>query len=158
MLVKIRSAIKNDLESLDELMFLLHDHHYQAQPELFKTAQEIEQEKSIARYLEHPECLVFVAEKDAEIIGFITAHFCELVSSISKPIPMGSIDEFYVHPKYRNGEVSTALFHRIEKTLFDYGVAQLFVEVWDFNQVGQGFYKKMGFQPHIHCLRKSLIN
>ena len=73
MMLQIRAARENDLESLNELMFQLHDHHHQAQPELFKTAQEIEQEKSIDRYLEHPECLVFVAEKDAEIIGFITA-------------------------------------------------------------------------------------
>ncbi|MBD1576986.1 MULTISPECIES: GNAT family N-acetyltransferase [Vibrio] len=155
--VTIRSATNQDLECLNELMYQLHDHHHQAQPELFKTAQDVEQEKSIARYIEHPECLVFVAEKDQKILGFITGHFCELISSICKPLPMGSIDEFFILPEHRNTGVSVALFERIESTLFAYGVVQLFVEVWDFNQAGKAFYNKMEFESHIHYLRKSLI-
>ena len=68
----LRAAQHKDLEQLNELMFELHHHHYLASPEHFKTAEEIEQEKSIARYLDDPECLVYVALKGELIVGFVT--------------------------------------------------------------------------------------
>ncbi|MFV0576608.1 MAG: GNAT family N-acetyltransferase [Vibrio sp.] len=155
----IKAASKIDLPELDELMFQLHDEHHQQCPDLFKTAEDIEQEKSIARYLESPEALVFVAKQDStgEIIGFVSGHFCELVSTVSKAIPMGSIDELYVVPSYRQTGVAESLLNKIEQTLTDYGVQQLFVEVWAFNQSAQSLYQKRGFQHHIHWLRKSVV-
>ena len=67
-------------------MYQLHDEHHQQCPELFKTASEIEEEKSISRYLDDPDCIVYVAEFNGAVIGFVTAHFCELVSTVSKPV------------------------------------------------------------------------
>jgi GNAT superfamily N-acetyltransferase len=90
------------------------------------------------------------------VIGFITGHFCELISAVSKPVLMGSVDEFYVLPCYRNQSVGQQLLARIERELKNYGVVQLFVEVWDFNQKAQQFYQQVGFDAHIHWLRKPL--
>ncbi|OZT82257.1 hypothetical protein CIK04_26810 [Vibrio sp. 03_296] len=60
--VVLSAARPSDLEALNDLMFDLHDEHHLQCPEFFKSAEEIEQEKSIARYLDDPECLVFVAK------------------------------------------------------------------------------------------------
>ena len=152
----LRAAQYKDLEQLNELMFELHHHHYLASPEHFKTAEEIEQEKSIARYLDDPECLVYVALKGELIAGFVTGHFCELISTVSKPVQMGSIDELYVLPDYRKESIAESLFEKLERTFDDYGVQQVFVEVWDFNSPAKHFYQKMGFIPHIQWMRKSL--
>ncbi|MGR5239099.1 N-acetyltransferase family protein [Vibrio alfacsensis] len=152
----IKPACFHDLESLNDLMFELHDEHHLQSPELFKTAEEIEQEKSIARYLDNPECLVFVAKNEDDIIGFISGHFCELISTVSKPVMMGSIDELYVLPEYRKQGAAKALVERMEATFLDYGVKQMFVEVWDFNQTAMTLYENHGFGHHIHWLRKSL--
>ncbi|NMV12961.1 N-acetyltransferase, partial [Vibrio parahaemolyticus] len=95
----IKPACFSDLELLNDLMFELHDEHHLQSPELFKTAEEIEQEKSIARYIDDPECLVYVAKQGDEIIGFISGHFCELISTVSQPVMMGSVDELYVLPE-----------------------------------------------------------
>ncbi|WPC72494.1 GNAT family N-acetyltransferase [Vibrio porteresiae] len=154
--IDFKSARAQHLEQLNELMFALHDEHHQACPDHFKTAEEIEQEKSIARYLDDPECLVYVALADETVIGFATGHFCELVSTVSKPVLMGSIDELYVVPKYRSKGVASRLCARLEQTMREYGVTQLFVEVWDFNTGAQDFYQDMGFGHHIHWLRKSI--
>jgi len=143
-----------DLESLNHLMYELHDEHHRSCPEHFKTAEEIEQEKSIARYLDMPECLVYVAKHDDVIVGFITGHFCELVSSVSKPVPMGSIDELYVTPPFRKQGVASLLYRKLESTFVDYGVEQVFVEVWAFNTTAHRFYEDSGFEPHISWLRK----
>ncbi|YCO05120.1 GNAT family N-acetyltransferase [Vibrio sp. VNB-15] len=152
----IKPALFDDLEQLNELMFELHDEHHLQSPELFKTAEEIEQEKSIARYLDNPDCLVYVARVEDEIIGFVSGHFCELISTVSKPVMMGSVDELYVLPEYRKQGAAKALIEKIEATFVDYGVRQMFVEVWDFNQTAMLLYKNQGFGHHIHWLRKPL--
>ncbi|BCN24238.1 GNAT family N-acetyltransferase [Vibrio alfacsensis] len=152
----IKPASFEDLESLNDLMFELHDEHHHQSPEFFKTAEEIEQEKSIARYLDDPECLVFVAAINETVIGFVSGHFCELISTVSKPVLMGSIDELYVVPEYRKQGVAKQLIDRMETMFLDYGVQQMFVEVWDFNQTAMSLYGKHGFGHHIHWLRKTL--
>ena len=154
--VTLRAAKHADLEQLNELMFNLHHHHHLASPEHFKTAEEIEQEKSIARYLDDPECLVYVALKGELIVGFISGHFCELISTVSKPVPMGSVDELFVLLDYRKESIAEKLFSKVEATFDDYGVEQVFVEVWDFNSPAKDFYQKMGFTPHIQWMRKAL--
>ncbi|MEZ9574507.1 N-acetyltransferase family protein [Vibrio sp. 10N.261.55.F4] len=154
--VTLRAAKHTDLEQLNELMFELHHHHHLASPEHFKTAEEIEQEKSIARYLDDPECLVYVALKGELIVGFISGHFCELISTVSKSVPMGSVDELFVLPDYRKESIAEKLFSKVEATFDDYGVEQVFVEVWDFNSPAKDFYQKMGFTPHIQWMRKAL--
>lgn len=154
--VSLQAAQIADLEILNQLMFDLHDEHHRACPEYFKTAEEVEQEKSIARYIENPDCLVLVAKFDTQIVGFITGYFSELVSSVSKPVPMGSIDELYVMPQYRQQGIARQLFSRLEQTFVEYGVAEVFVEVWDFNKEAQLFYQDVGFSHHIHWLRKSV--
>lgn len=154
--LSIRAVNQNDLEQLNELMYLLHDEHHQQSPEFFKTAEDIEQEKSIARYLDNPECLVFVAVQEANIVGFITGHFCELVSTVSKPVQMGSIDELYVVQSQRQNGVARALCQTIEKRFEEYGVREMFVEVWDFNRPANRLYQELGFVNHINWLRKPL--
>ena len=154
--VIIRVAHSHDLEQLNELMFKLHDEHHDQCPDHFKTAQEIEQDKSIARYINAPDCFVLVACIDNDIVGFITAHFCELTSSVSKPIQMGSVDELYVVPETRKFGIATQLYRDVEKRFDEYGVKQVFVEVWGFNQAALQLYQDFGFVHHIHWLRKPI--
>ncbi|MDN3610104.1 GNAT family N-acetyltransferase [Vibrio ostreicida] len=152
--IEIRTAQVADLEQLNALMFRLHDEHHTQCPEHFKSAVEIEQEKSIARYLDDPEAVVFVALETNNIVGFVSGHFCELVSTVSKPVQMGSIDELYVTPECRQLGIAKLLCHEIEQRFDEYGVQQIFVEVWDFNNTALEFYYDAGFSHHIHWLRK----
>ncbi|WP_260258533.1 GNAT family N-acetyltransferase [Vibrio intestinalis] len=146
----------NDLEMLNDLMYELHHEHHLQAPDSFKTAEEIEQEKSIARYLDNPDCLVFVAKINDEIVGFITGHFCELISTVSQPVQMGSVDELYVSPSYRGKGIANALYQTLEQRFSEYGVKEVFVEVWHFNQGACEFYFDSGFSHHIHWLRKPI--
>lgn len=156
--IVLSAAQFGDLEPLNQLMFDLHDEHHHSCPEYFKTAQEIEQEKSIARYLDDPQCLVYIAKVNETIVGFVTGHFCELISTVSKPVLMGSIDELYVHPLFRQQGVARELLTHLEHTFITYGVKEIFVEVWEFNQTAQQLYQASGFTHHIHWLRKSVTS
>ncbi|WED25179.1 GNAT family N-acetyltransferase [Vibrio sp. DW001] len=156
--IKIRPACLDDLGQLNSLMFDLHDYHHQSMPTDIKTPEEIEKQKSIARYMHDPECLVYVAIDPIQdnVVGFITGHFCELISVVSQPTQMGSVDEVFVSPEYRNQSVANQLMQRLEKTFEEYGVKKIFVEVWQFNQHALKFYEKSGFNHHIHWLCKSI--
>ncbi|MGO1296372.1 MAG: GNAT family N-acetyltransferase [Vibrio sp.] len=154
--VVVRPACSEDLPILNQLMFQLHDEHHRECPDYFKSAQEIEGQKSIAQYLDDPECLVFVATIENQVIGFISGHFCELVSTVSKSVLMGSIDELYVESNVRHHGVAKQLMGRIEQMFQQYGIKEIFVEVWDFNVGARGFYHSSGFTQHIHWLRKSV--
>ena len=99
---------------------------------------------------------MYIATIEEEIVGFITGHFCELKALVSKPVQMGSIDEIFVIEEYRSSGIASQLFERIEKTFKEYGVKQVFVEVWDFNRSALAVYDKLGFNPHIHWLRKAI--
>ena len=156
--ITIRPANTADLVVLNQLMFDLHDEHHQQCPEHFKSASDIEESKSIARYLDDPECLVFVACRNDKILGFITGHFCELISSVSKPVQMGSIDEIFIEKEIRSAGIGRELCKHLEQVFLDYGVREVFVEVWDFNKSALGFYVKSGFCNHIHWLRKTLVS
>ncbi|MGF1747884.1 MULTISPECIES: N-acetyltransferase family protein [Vibrio] len=158
----IRSAKADDLETLNELMYELHQYHHKAVPEDFKSAEEVQQEKSIARYLDSPECLVLVLTVDGsqsfdnQIVGFVTAQFCELVSPISRACLVGNIDELFVLPSYRQHGYAQALLAEAEQRLSELGASQIMVEVWNFNRAALNLYNKEGFSPHIHCLRKKI--
>ncbi|GMQ46631.1 GNAT family N-acetyltransferase [Vibrio sp. 10N] len=161
--ISLRSATIQDLDILNDLMFELHDHHHSAVPTDFKSADEVQQEKSIARYLDSPDCLVLVATASSitksdnpKIVGFVTAQFCELTSPISKPSLVGNIDELFVTPSWRQHGIAEALLVEAQTRLEHLGATQLMVEVWDFNQSALNLYKKQGFFPHIHCLRKKI--
>lgn len=152
----IRRATYNDLPVLEQQMYLLHDEHYQAEPEHFKTADQVMEEKRIAEYIDAPDALVYVAEQEGKVIGFVTGHFGELISTVSKPMMMGSIDELYVLAEYRRQGAGKRLLDRCFSEFEDYGVKQVFVEVWDFNQHAVELYQQLGFEHHIHWLRKGL--
>ncbi|SJL83156.1 GNAT family N-acetyltransferase [Vibrio palustris] len=152
----VRPACSEDLEHLNELMFCLHNEHHVQCPDYFKSAEDIEADKSIAQYLDHPECLVFVATIDSDIVGFVSGHFCELVSPVSQPLMMGSIDELYVKPARRHQSIAGDLMDRVESVFKQYGIKEIFVEVWDFNVGARTFYQNSGFTQHIHWLRKSI--
>lgn len=152
----IRHASQEDLPILEKLMYQLHDEHHRAEPIHFKTAQDVMLEKSIEQYVHAPDAIVFVAYSEQKLVGFITGHFGEFESSISKAVMMGSIDELYVEQESRNNGIGSKLLRRCAKEFDDYGIKHIMVEVWDFNQAALKLYASLGYESHIHCLRKTI--
>lgn len=152
----IRRANYDDLPILEQLMYRLHDEHHHAEPEHFKAPEQILEEKKIVEYINAPDALLYVAVDNSVLVGFVTAHFGELSSTVSKPVMMGTIDELYVVTEQRCNGIGKRLLQRCIDEFDDYGVKQVFVEVWEFNQSAISLYQHIGFKHHIHCLRKGL--
>ncbi len=155
-MLRVRIANYDDLESLNSMMYELHDYHHRNEPDHIKSADESLELKNITHYLDSPDCLVYVAEMNEEVVGFVTGHFCELTSIISQPVFMGSVDELWVCPSFRQQGIAQALCDKLDKRFAEYGVKRVFVEVWDFNQSAIAFYQKARFKHQIHMLYKDL--
>lgn len=152
--LRVRAAHVDDLESLNEMMYCLHEEHHELSPVLFRPPEQIE--KSIAVYIDHPECLVFVAEVDNEVVGFVSGYFGQYESPVSQPVLMGTADELYITKPMRQHGLGAKLMEKLERNFIDYGAKFMFVEVWDKNKSAVAFYRRNGFINHIHCLMKDL--
>ncbi|WP_325205885.1 GNAT family N-acetyltransferase, partial [Vibrio sp. 03_296] len=80
---------------------------------------------------------------DEEVVGLCQGILRADFDS-ERPLQMGSVDELYVGKPFRQQGIAEALLARIEQTFRDYGVEQVFVEVWDFNQTAIAVYEKNG--------------
>lgn len=152
--IVIKRARLEELSDLETMMYALHHEHYLLFPDHFKPAQEVMQDKNIAEYLTMPEGLVFVAYVDDLLVAFVTGHFGQLISLVSKNVTMGSIDELFVQPEYRGLGIAKQLIERCNREFEDYGVEQIFVEVWSGNRNAVSVYQQSGFGEHIQYLRK----
>lgn len=108
-------------------------------------------------YLTHPESLIFVAIEQHQIVGFVAGQLSQIESPLRPTYTIGSLDHWYVDEAHRKGGIGQALLARIEKGFVDFGVKQVMVEVWAFNQDALRHYQKKGYRAHIHCLQKRLI-
>jgi ribosomal protein S18 acetylase RimI-like enzyme len=157
---KIKPASRIHLSQLRAMMRQLHAEHHQREPDQFKTPEDVEKSKDIATYYDDPNCLIFVALDDSlkgsPCVGFISGHFCELTSSVSKPITMGSVDELFVLSSHRKQGIGKDLLEQLSARFKLYGASQLFVEVWHSNVGAVEMYQQFGFSHHIHWLRKPL--
>jgi ribosomal protein S18 acetylase RimI-like enzyme len=157
---KLRAATLDDLSQLRQLMYDLHDDHHQQVPEFFNTAEEIEKTKDIEKYLNHPECYVYVMhlEGSDDLVAFATGHFSDLKSLVSPKVKIGCIDELYVLPQYRRHGFADKLCARLEQEFAYIGAKEVFIEVWDFNKPALSLYDKLGYSKHIHWIRKSIAS
>lgn len=157
---EIKPATRKHLLQLRDMMRALHEEHHLRDPDLFKEPDDVEKSKDIATYLDDPNCLVYVVidkqQSKRTCVAFISGHFCELISTVSKPIMMGSVDELYVKPEWRHKGLGRALMDHLNHVLKQYGATQVFVEVWHSNIEAVKMYQEYGFSHHIHWLRKAL--
>ena len=77
------------------------------------------------------ERLVFVAERDSEIIGFATFE------------PDGHLDYIYAHRRFQRQGVASALFQRMEQEAISRGVTRIFAEA---SMTARPFFERVGFQ------------
>jgi ribosomal protein S18 acetylase RimI-like enzyme len=150
-------ATNQDHARLTELCLCLYQYHHANQPQLVKLPQRDEIEDELTNYLNNPECFVFIAKCKDQTVGFVSGQLYQIISPLSKPDSLGSIDHWYVANEWRGMGIGGALLTKIEREFNDYGVDRLTVEVWDFNESALKTYQKRGFKAHLHCLTKATV-
>lgn len=94
--------------------------------------------ETLAGELRRSSTVVFVAEREGEVVGFVHA-----VRSGAE----GNILRVYVAPGNRGEGVGSALLERARRELFERGVDRVKAMVLAANERGNAFYRGSGFEP-----------
>jgi ribosomal protein S18 acetylase RimI-like enzyme len=90
----------------------------------------------------HPACMIWLAYKDAEAVGFTV---CFLGFSTFAARPLINIHDISVRPDCRGLGVGKLLMDAIEAKARELRCAKMTLEVRADNQVARGLYRKLGF-------------
>jgi len=86
--------------------------------------------------------LLFVAEKNNKVVGFIWGTFINY--GISR---YGYIDELFVKQEFRGKEIGSSLIKRILEEFKKLKAWSLFVSIEKRDKKVLSFYRKLGFKP-----------
>jgi ribosomal protein S18 acetylase RimI-like enzyme len=112
------------------------DHNIEEKFGLPKDSWQEKKRRSIEKELEKPE-LVFVAEEDGQVVGFITTQ----IDGDTGRIPNLGVDS-----AYRGRGLGKALIAHALDFFRQQGLKLARIETLDQNEVGKNLYPKMGFQ------------
>ncbi len=153
---KVRRAKNSDLDFMRIALFELNKMHHEAVPDRFKTPEEIDTSKNLTHYIRKETYFAFVAEADGSLVGFIAGNVSERVSSITKSMVMGTIDELFVSESHRGLSVGSKLIQEFENECKRRGASEISVEIWEFNEKARAFYKAHGLSTWVRCASKKL--
>jgi len=144
-MINIRKAHKKDIEILSILwneLILFH----KSKNIIFPITQDWKKlkEEELEWIIESRQVLIYVAEADAKVIGYIRG-------SIRKIPPLydikneGSIEEIYIMPEYRRRGLATQLVRCIMEDFKEKEVDYIDIHVDQDNDIGQKFWDGLGF-------------
>lgn len=94
-------------------------------------------ENILKNYLDTPNTLLYIAEFNFEVIGFVI--FTLLFDHID-------IDYIAVLGDFRRKGVATSLLEKVTKTAFKHNIQDVFLEVRLSNNIAKSFYENNGFE------------
>jgi GNAT superfamily N-acetyltransferase len=141
--MKIREATKQDYKRLMELYndFVGSDRYSNHDNDSFE------------RTLEDPDCYIYVAEEDNQMIGFVTFSVRNVVR-YKKPIAEG--DELYVMPEYRGKGYGKQLMQHIINKATELNCHRMFLESHYKHETAHKMYESMGFTNYGYHFIKDL--
>lgn len=141
--MKIRDAVKQDYGRLMELYndFVGSDRYSSHDNDSFE------------RTLDDPNCYIYVAEENNQIIGFVTFSARNVVR-YAKPIAEG--DELYVTPEYRGKGYGKQLMQHILDKATELNCHRMFLESHYDHKPAHKMYESMGFTNYGYHFIKDL--
>ncbi len=140
----IRKAKESDAKSISELYGALREYELSLLEDDLKQIQlnrePVKTEKKIKGIINSKNSVIFVAEENSTIAGFITC-------GISKGIrdTEGAFDIF-VSAKYRNKGIGKELISKMLEYFKAMGCKSVRVNVYSANEGAKKFYKNLGFK------------
>lgn len=153
----IRPAELSDREKIKPLQKEIADLHHEGRPDLFRTEARYYIEESFSDRMSKEGAVVYVAEHEGEIIGYV---FANIIKYRDHPtyVDFDSfyIDEICVLEKYRRLGVGEALFNRCVEIAREQGCRNLFLQVYSFNTGAITFYERMGMHEMMKRMELTL--
>jgi ribosomal protein S18 acetylase RimI-like enzyme len=154
--VMLRRASSRDVATLSRLWIDLTEHHaredalYAVRPNA-----QAEIERLLRAELHHPDTAIWLAQEDAEALGFCSARI-DGAPPIHDEVERAQITDLWVAPDSRRTGVGGQLVEAALRWIEGRGVARVEVRVATRNPEGQAFWRALGFGDFMDVLHRRL--
>jgi ribosomal protein S18 acetylase RimI-like enzyme len=147
-MIRIRPATQSDEAALGRYGAALMRQHHAADPRRFLLTERPESGygRFLASLLGDPDCLVLVAERADEVVGYVYAEV-EPMSWRDLRGPCGFVHDVYVDESSRHQGIGRDLVLAAIQWAKAKGMPQIVLSTGSKNQPAQGLFDRLGFRP-----------
>ena len=144
--INIRIATINDLNAVQELNNSLFELEFNNFDDTLKVGWPFEKDgKEYFEYMIENE-IVFVAEVEEKIVGYLAGSICEQISYITETF--AELDNMCIDDKYRRFGIGTLLINEFKKYCKEKNIQNIKVTASAKNSRAIQFYIKNGFEDY----------
>lgn len=145
--INIRRAKDDDIPTLDNLLFQVHEVHHKARPDLFKADAKKYTDEQLKEILSNDKTPVFVAESDGKILGYAFCIHRQFVNDNNMTdVKTLYIDDLCVDENERGKHIGKKLYDFVVSYARENGYYNVTLNVWADNKKAVGFYEKIGLR------------
>jgi len=158
MKITLRQATEQDYTTYCNLLNEINDQHCAVLPGIFqKPSGVIFEREYFISLLANADLAIFLAETEGQAAGFVHVLVREAPNyPLLVPRRFGIIDTLVVSTAFRRGGVGKALMRKAEEWAASRGATAVELNVYEFNQVAQAFYRRMGYTTLSRRMSKPL--
>lgn len=156
--VSIRQATANDFEALCELFEDVEALHREALPHVFRKPEGRGWiQEAVATATIGDDAVIFVAESAGRAVGLVHASIGYAPDlPIVVPRRYVMIHDLVVGKDFRRAGIGRALVERVHEWALARDVAEVELNVWEFNRPALALYKEMGYETVRRRMSKRL--
>ena len=156
--VSIRQATANDFEALCELFEDVEALHREALPHVFRKPEGRGWiQEAVATATIGDDAVIFVAESAGRAVGLVHASIGYAPDlPIVVPRRYVMIHDLVVGKDFRRAGIGRALVERVHEWAIARDVAEVELNVWEFNRPALALYKEMGYETVRRRMSKRL--
>ena len=155
-MIKIRKATLQDLTSIQELNNKLFKLEYQNFDDTLKVGWPFEKDgKDYFENMINNE-IVFVAEDEEKVVGYLAGSICEEISYITENF--AELDNMYIDDEYRRFGIGTLLINSFKEYCKEKNIQNIKVTASAKNNRAIQFYIKNGFEDYNVTLKICLFD
>ena len=144
--INIRIATINDLNAVQELNNSLFELEFNNFDDTLKVGWPFEKDgKEYFEYMIENE-IVFVAEAEEKIVGYLAGSICEQISYITETF--AELDNMCIDDQYRRFGIGTLLINEFKKYCKEKNIQNIKVTASTKNSRAIQFYIKNGFEDY----------
>lgn len=153
----LRTATEGDIPALRRLLEQVLQIHHRGRPDIFRPDTRKYTDAELQALLSDPKTPIFVAQAEAEILGYA---FCQLQETVGSLLLHDRrslyIDDLCVEEGQRGQGIGKALLDYVRSYAARQSCHSITLNVWALNQDALRFYEKNGFQPMKYVMEAQL--
>lgn len=152
----IRKAVSADLPAIGDLWQEFMDFHKKRDAHFARTIDGHERFKEfISGHMAPETSCVLVAEQDGEAVGYCLATLAKH-PPVFENQDYGTVFDLAVTKRCRRNGIGERLFHAAQAWFADHEIHRIEVRVVVANETSTAFWRKMGFNPYVTTVFKSI--